>query len=47
MPKEKKPLFSDEYLTNLAEQINKQYGFERLENQINLDEDEIADPFDK
>ncbi|MDR7071604.1 bacitracin ABC transporter ATP-binding protein [Fictibacillus barbaricus] len=51
MPKEKKPLFSDEYLTELAKQINRQYGFDSLENHIDFDDedlflndDELVDP---
>ncbi|WML46724.1 hypothetical protein RCG23_13830 [Neobacillus sp. PS3-34] len=40
MPKEKKPLLSDKFLTELAEEINVQYGLDELLTQKDFDAEE-------
>ncbi|MET3728337.1 hypothetical protein ABID52_001918 [Fictibacillus halophilus] len=41
MAKQKNPLFSDEYLTNLAQEINEQYGdTEQVQEREDADEHE-------
>jgi hypothetical protein len=36
MNKEKKPLLSDEFLTDLVEEINEQYGFDEFDEHHEL-----------
>ncbi|MFE1245085.1 bacitracin ABC transporter ATP-binding protein [Fictibacillus sp. NPDC058756] len=41
MSKEKKPLFSDEELTDLAQEINEQYGNDEQQDEVISDSNEM------